>query len=229
MSDPWSNNEFAAAVDAYLAMRSAYEQSEPVNKAEVRKQLIDGPLHKRNDKAIEYRFCNISYVLAEEGKGTVSGYVPLGNVGHRGYALIAALLEERGALASDDYSPTYSEEELERRVRRLSLRGPAAQVPAGHDTVSHTEATVRVYARDPKVRAFVLQRANGTCELCAQPAPFQTEAEQPFLEVHHIVPLAEGGSDKVSNAAALCPNCHREAHHGHDRDEIKARLLDRLR
>ncbi len=29
------------------------------------------------------------------------------------------------------------------------------------------------------------------------------------LEVHHIVPKAEGGSDSEDNAAPLCPTCHR--------------------
>ena len=26
--------------------------------------------------------------------------------------------------------------------------------------------------------------------------------------------LADGGSDKVTNAIAICPNCHREFHEG---------------
>ena len=29
------------------------------------------------------------------------------------------------------------------------------------------------------------------------------------LDVHHIIPEAEGGSDTENNAAPLCPNCHR--------------------
>ncbi|WP_080666815.1 HNH endonuclease signature motif containing protein [Variovorax paradoxus] len=36
----------------------------------------------------------------------------------------------------------------------------------------------------------------------------------PYLEVHHITPLALGGDDTVDNAWALCPNCHREKHFG---------------
>jgi len=28
------------------------------------------------------------------------------------------------------------------------------------------------------------------------------------VEIHHIVPQAEGGSDEVENAAPLCPSCH---------------------
>ncbi len=29
-----------------------------------------------------------------------------------------------------------------------------------------------------------------------------------FVEVHHIIPQAAGGSDDIENAAPLCPNCH---------------------
>jgi len=31
---------------------------------------------------------------------------------------------------------------------------------------------------------------------------------RPFVEVHHIVPQAEGGPDTFSNAATLCSSCH---------------------
>lgn len=32
------------------------------------------------------------------------------------------------------------------------------------------------------------------------------------VQVHHIVPRSEGGSDEASNAIPLCPNCHDEVH-----------------
>ena len=32
------------------------------------------------------------------------------------------------------------------------------------------------------------------------------------IQLHHIVPLAEGGTDEIDNAIALCPNCHDEVH-----------------
>ena len=33
--------------------------------------------------------------------------------------------------------------------------------------------------------------------------------QEPFVDVHHIVPQAEGGPDTDDNAAPLCRNCHR--------------------
>jgi hypothetical protein len=32
------------------------------------------------------------------------------------------------------------------------------------------------------------------------------------VQLHHIVPQAEGGSDDIDNAIALCPECHDEVH-----------------
>ncbi|WP_306234570.1 HNH endonuclease [Burkholderia pseudomallei] len=37
-----------------------------------------------------------------------------------------------------------------------------------------------------------------------------------FLEVHHLRKLADGGSDMVTNAVAVCPNCHRRLHFSKD-------------
>ncbi|MEQ1936169.1 MAG: HNH endonuclease [Fimbriimonadaceae bacterium] len=51
---------------------------------------------------------------------------------------------------------------------------------------------------------------------------FKKDDGRNFLEVHHVVPLAEGGDDTMANAAALCPMCHRELHFGN------LRLIKRL-
>ena len=75
--------------------------------------------------------------------------------------------------------------------------------------------TVKVYPRNPYVVAEVLARASGVCERCGVAAPFIRRRDgSPYLEVHHVVRLADGGPDIVQNAIALCPNCHRESHYG---------------
>lgn len=72
-----------------------------------------------------------------------------------------------------------------------------------------------VYKRNPDIAAEVLYRADGTCEKCKRPAPFiRAKDSTPYLEIHHIKPLAGGGMDNLSNTIALCPNCHREYHYG---------------
>ena len=80
--------------------------------------------------------------------------------------------------------------------------------------------TSQAYVRDPLVKTWVLQNAHGRCEACGNPAPFTGEDGEPFLESHYVRPLANGGSDKITNAAALCPNCHRRCHLGADRREF---------
>jgi len=76
-------------------------------------------------------------------------------------------------------------------------------------------AQTKVFIRNVDVVVEVLHRANGICEYCEKPAPFMKDSDgQGFLEVHHIITLADNGDDTIENAVALCPNCHRQAHHG---------------
>lgn len=77
------------------------------------------------------------------------------------------------------------------------------------------QVTTKLYQRNPDVVAEVLFRANGFCEICHQPAPFNRRCDgSPYIEVHHKIHLAQGGDDTVENAIAACPNCHRKAHFG---------------
>lgn len=73
-----------------------------------------------------------------------------------------------------------------------------------------------------------MQQATGNCECCNQPAPFNGADGSPFLEVHHVRHLADGGSDTVENAVALCPNCHRELHYGQGAKALVSSLYDRV-
>lgn len=66
--------------------------------------------------------------------------------------------------------------------------------------------------RSRLIAAIVKERAAGICQLCNAPAPFYNKNGEPYLECHHIIWIAKGGPDEVSNAVALCPNCHRRMH-----------------
>lgn len=94
----------------------------------------------------------------------------------------------------------------EARGKRLAA---ASSIPVKVQVISYA------FRRNPDVVAEVLLRAKGKCESCNRDAPFLRASDgSPFLEIHHKVPLAEGGDDTVSNAVALCPNCHRRMHYG---------------
>lgn len=56
-------------------------------------------------------------------------------------------------------------------------------------------------------KRYVLMRAQGRCELCGKPAPFEIDGE-PYLQLDHIIPISRGGSNSIDNLAALCPNCN---------------------
>lgn len=83
------------------------------------------------------------------------------------------------------------------------------------------------YPRSSEVRASVLRRAKGVCELCLTPG-FKTASGAIYLETHHVVPLSEAGCDEEWNVVALCANDHRQAHFSERRAEIQTQLLATL-
>jgi len=110
------------------------------------------------------------------------------------------------------------ERELADRVA-LSLRGSALKrkqrLAKAAKVPSSRSATIQIFDRSADVIAEVLEQAKGICGCCQKAAPFiRISNSTPYLEVHHKDPLAAGGKDTVANAIALCPNCHRNEHHG---------------
>ncbi len=98
----------------------------------------------------------------------------------------------------------------------------------GNDIAERVSVQSTVFVRDPLLRAAALRRANGRCEFCLRPG-FTMADGRVFLETHHVVPLSQGGADSADNVAAVCPNHHREAHHGSRAKVIRDTLLSRLR
>ena len=105
-----------------------------------------------------------------------------------------------------------------KRITQLEQQASTPRLP------TTSLITTKTFSRDVQVVAYALERAQGHCELCQQPAPFLTKEGLPFLEVHHIEYLAQGGSDSINNVSAVCPNCHRRLH-ALARKADKAKLL----
>lgn len=100
-------------------------------------------------------------------------------------------------------------------ARKLSREERAARLADFPRLPEKRLVKALIFVRNPYVVAEVLERAEGVCEGCKEPAPFVREANgKPYLEVHHRKWLARGGEDTVENAVALCPNCHRREHYG---------------
>ena len=101
------------------------------------------------------------------------------------------------------------------KARKLSKEQRQSFLKSAETKPTKTITSQTIFNRNPYVVAEVLDRANGYCERCKNKAPFlRDNDETPYLEVHHIISLADNGDDTVENTIALCPNCHRQAHYG---------------
>jgi 5-methylcytosine-specific restriction protein A len=136
--------------------------------------------------------------------------------GARWFRLVKTdLKDKRTEITLDAYI-----KELEQQVeasKNSSKEDRQARLKNASKKPQKQKITVSGYKRNPDVIAEVLDRANGVCEGCKELAPFtRSKDNSPYLEVHHIIHLANDGEDTVENAIALCPNCHRNRHFGID-------------
>lgn len=223
----WSNEELMSAVQAYLLMLRLELKGEPYSKAEANRQLRDGPLAGRTKASVEFRMQNISAALYELKMPYIAGYLPARNIGSSVKEKMVELLRQNDIEFLTAYVPTADTDSLSEKVS--SLRKQAfLRMPPGAKHPPLAVKTTSSYVRDPAVKAWVLKTANGICEGCNGPAPFTGNDGLPYLEVHHVMPLASHGSDTPTNAVALCPNCHRRCHYSSDSDEFKLRLYENI-
>jgi 5-methylcytosine-specific restriction protein A len=92
----------------------------------------------------------------------------------------------------------------------------AKAIEAANSAGMHTgqSATKNLYKRSKAVKDYVLFRANGICESCKEPSPFQRPDGSPYLEPHHTTRLSDGGPDHPKYVGAICSDCHSEIHYG---------------
>ena len=85
------------------------------------------------------------------------------------------------------------------------------------------------YERDREARERALVSQGFTCKVCDfNFEEFYGEIGRGYIEVHHLIPLAEDGeraTNPESDLAVLCANCHRMVH----RKRGKCLPLDELR
>jgi 5-methylcytosine-specific restriction protein A len=222
--DGWTEGELRASVGAYLEMLSLEQAGTSFSKAEYRRALRAGPLASRIEPSIEYRMRNVSAALEELCLPWIVGYRPAKTVGNKVKDHIHELLREAGwpRLISRSQPKHMRTWRSERGACGSARERPCST--AGPESPRRTSGTSSHFVRDPLVRAWVLEASSGRCEACGAAAPFVELEGKPYLEVHHVVTLAEGGPDTVENAVAVCPNCHRRLHLGHDRADVRARL-----
>lgn len=131
-----------------------------------------------------------------------------------------------GQPSMDGNSPTHPIPSMESEPNRGPFQSvgeikPIAPPPIGNEIPGLVAHSHQDRVRSSKVKAWVLAHARGYCELCKLKS-FLMEDGTPYLEVHHLHQLANGGPDTIENAVALCPTCHRKLHHAARQDQNSA-------
>jgi hypothetical protein len=132
-------------------------------------------------------------------------------------------------LTNEDFAPK-PPEEVERVVEKVYTQlDPARLLERAEKAKAkpdRTPVTVDQFVRDPAVRAYVIRRCGGRCEVpgCGWTG-FMKDDGTIFISVHHVVYLSEGGDDTIANAIGICPNCHAKAHWFTGRKAMAKKLL----
>lgn len=220
VQNPWTDEELRVALRYFREAVDLEARGVAFKPIDISRKLAQALPHRGQDKASR-RLSNVAVALKDEGRPYTAKFgLTQTRVGTNVRRRIVELWD------AEDGQSTFDRDEL--AVRAQALKGTLSSKPSGDRSPAKKVATVVVYKRDPKVVAWVLQAAAGLCEGCGSAAPFQTDTGDPFLEVHHLRPLGEGGPDIVENAAAICPNCHRALHHAADRAVRRADLEQRV-
>lgn len=166
-------------------------------------------LSKKNlDTAIQRfsRYSSFSPTLYRPGGLTATYYLPL----------FKLFLEGAGASRLSTWIDDEAEFEKQRQASaKLSEAARLKRIATSQQQPETYYVLTKAYKRNQHVVEQKLFEARGVCQGCGNEAPFERRIDQqPYLEVHHRVPLSENGTDSLENTIALCPNCHREAHYG---------------
>jgi 5-methylcytosine-specific restriction protein A len=131
---------------------------------------------------------------------------------------IPVLTEEQARVIEDSRA---------KKARQLTDAELKARAKKAKGKPAKRTAQTIAYVRDAAVAEYAKRLAEGKCDLCEMPAPFQNRKNEGYLECHHIIWLAKGGEDTLENTVALCPNCHRKMH-VLNRNADKERLVTRV-
>jgi len=118
--------------------------------------------------------------------------------------------------------------ETETDLPLAALRARALEAATTTSIANVRDARQTYYRRSWLVKTYVCARANGVCEACGKPAPFVRADGTPYLEPHHTRRVSDGGPDDPRWVAAICPNCHREIHHGRQGNDLNLHVISRL-
>ena len=142
---------------------------------------------------------------------------------------VSALLE-----IMDGFLDQQPDHESEKSAPRGALSKPSSQIYI-HHCPECGSSNVQTSKGELEIEKQEFERLQGDCQISGPHRPNKTsippskrrevfakarhKCETPgcnhtrFLEIHHIVPRSEGGSNDIRNMKLLCSACHRLAHH----------------
>lgn len=226
----WTESELRGCVQIYKTMLDDELAGRTLNKSAARRSALSSFLSRRNASSYEFRMQNISALMEELHLPRIKGYLPRRNVGTVRVSLLRLINE---ALSSDGGAALATSDPSALQARSLAAQlmyefTPNLAPGPGRAAPVRRPAETWSFVRDPAIVGWVLAHARGKCEICDDPAPFLTRDAQPYLEVHHVRPLAEGGPDTIDNACATCPTCHRRLHYGSDSQRLRLETIKKI-
>ena len=137
------------------------------------------------------------------------------------------LLRNEGLLTFVDNRGTYTLRGLEflrdevedNKIVEIKLSSPEKR-----------EHLIEIYARDIGWVSKAKEKYGYNCMYSKCENTFTKQNGEPYIEVHHIIPLCQGGEDGIWNLAVLCAHHHRMAHYADNetRQMIENMLLQEV-
>lgn len=196
--DEWTQDQLAAAVDAYRLMQLRSANGRSVNKAQIYRELAE--LHGRTPKAWEYRMQNISHVLHQLQQPWLAGLRPAANVGPEVTGQLLKLLTGAPVVApyTATSATTRDELQLERRVAEESL---AFSPSDAEDYRKKVIATIVRRQGQGAFRSALLQAYGDRCAMTGS-------SVVDVLEAAHVHPYRGAATNVLSNGLLLRADVH---------------------
>lgn len=86
------------------------------------------------------------------------------------------------------------------------------QDDSSSEEVKKTQKVIETFERNRKA-VRELKQLYKTCQITGDDFVFSKSNGEPYLEVHHLVPLGEGGSDDPANLVVISAHIHRMLHY----------------
>lgn len=222
-AQPYSNAEVSAYVDYLMNEREIHDY----NNIEYLLQLETGEVAKLqdlksdNDPEIMGKFMGeelsigAAFKKLEARRKKESKAEKLARQAEKAYETGEGLSEagERGTISETDFGDEparkpFNPGELDENIDDKPLDAMVAESDA---TVGFKPNKQKVGKREriePSIKKATLARDNYTCQCCKRGGESYVDS----LDYHHIMPVALGGDDSVSNGVTLCVLCHRFVH-----------------